>query len=239
MSSAANGHAGNGRKGPSRDNDKPATEFGPEVTGPDLPLDDAPADGRGMLSKLALSLMGCRPELSMAREREVTMNGTTAKVKAGEQVLQALLFGHITGLTGPKELPNAKSEADKITYGLKGNIEGINVLTGEMFKAAVLYLPGGFHDMFLAEMEAGLQGGDANTQIAFSLEFWSIPSDNPRGYSWKAVNKMPMQKHDPLARLRQRALQGVTIKALPAPAEKVVPESDGQKVWEKPAAPAA
>lgn len=182
--------------------------------GHDIPVDDGEMDGRSQLSKLALSLMGVRPELSIAREEVIDGR----KVKAGRDVLQAVIFGAITGLTGPKELPNAKTEADKYTYGLKGSIEGVNAISGEMYKAAILYLPAGFHDMFLAEMESALKAGDVNTQIAFALEFWSIPSDNPRGYSWKAVNKMPMEKRDPLARLRQRAMQGVTIKALAAPA---------------------
>lgn len=193
--------------------------------GAEIPIDDGPADERSQLSKLALSLMGCQPELSVAKDQII--NGQ--RLKAGTQVHQATIFGEITGLTGPKELPNAKSEADKWTYGLKGRIEGVNVITGEMFKAAVLYLPAGFHDMFLAEMEAGLKTADANTAIVFALEFWSIPADNPRGYSWKAVNKMPMQKHDPLARLRQRALSGTTIKALSLPKGEA---GDGAKLIE-------
>lgn len=174
----------------------------------ELPIEGDP-DGSSMLSRLALSMMGTNPELSQFRPE--------SKEYTGKTILQAVIFGELTGLTGPKELPNAKTEAEKFTYGLKGRIEGINVLTGEMYKAAVLYLPAGFHDMFLAEMETGLAGGDANMLLAFALEFYSIPASNPRGYSWKAVNKMPMEKKDPLARLRQRAMQGVTVKALAAP----------------------
>lgn len=195
-----------------------ATQFGPEVSGPDIPLDD-PSDPRSQLSKLALSLMGCQPELSMAKEQTVTINGQQQRSKVGMPIHQATIFGKINGLTGPKELPNARSEADKYTYGLTGLIEGVNVLTGEMFKGGVLYLPAGFHDMFLAEMQLGLQSGDVNTQIAFALEFWSIPADNPRGYSWKAKSKLPAQKQDPLAGLRARALQGTVIKALPSPTQ--------------------
>lgn len=177
----------------------------------DLPIEGM-ADPRSQLAKLSLGQMGVRPELSLFRQGDP---------ESGKTILQAVIFGEITGLTGPKELPNAKSEAEKYTYGLMGRIEAVNALSGEMFKAAILYLPGGFHEMFLSEIEAGLKGGDVNTVIAFALEFYSIPAGNPRGYSWKAVNKMPVEKRDPLARLRQRALAGTTIKALAAPPVKI------------------
>lgn len=184
----------------------------------DIPLEDGEEDKRSQLTKLALSMMGCQPELSLKRKRKVTIDGIDQEVEVGEEIHQATLFGYITGLTGPKELPNAKNGQDAITFGLVGMIEGLNVRSGEMFKAGVLYLPGGFHDMFLAEMEMGLKSaGAGNVQIAFALEFWSIPADNPRGYSWKAKNKMPMEKSDPLARLRQRALSGTKVVALGGP----------------------
>ena len=183
-----------------------------------IPAGEGENDTRGMLSKLSLSLMGCRPELSLAREQVVMIEGQEQKIKVGKQVLQAVFLGEITNLTGPKELPNAKSEEEKYTYGLAGRIEGINAITGETFRGGVLYLPGGFHDMFLAEVEAGLKAG-GNVSIAFALEFHSIPADNPRGYSWKAVNKMPMEKRDPFRELRKRALQGVQIAALPKPGQ--------------------
>lgn len=168
------------------------------------PSDDLPIEGesdpRQQLTKLSLGMMHCQPELSKHQNRDV---------------LQAIVFGELIGLTGAKELPNAKSEAEKFTYGLIGRIEGINAISGEMFQAGILYLPGGFHDMFLAEMEAQLKMmGEGNVTIAFAMEFYSTPSQNPRGYSWKARNKMPMERRDPLARLRQRALAGTTVKLL-------------------------
>lgn len=226
MTTTSDKPSGNGRKpngGAQADSEqrKGATEFAPGTVADEFPVDDDD-DRRSQLSKLALSLMGCQPELSMAKEQVVTIDGQPQKIKAGTEIHQATIFGYINDLTGPKELPNAKSERDKITYGLKGMIEGVNVRTGEMFKAAILYLPAGFHDMFLSEMEAALKAGDTNTQIAFALEFWSIPSDNPRGYAWKAKNKLPMEKKDPLAGLRSRALKGTTIKALSAPKERPI-----------------
>jgi hypothetical protein len=176
----------------------------------DIPLDGV-SDNRQQLTKLSLGLMGCQPELSVAKDQMIDGQ----RVKAGRDVLQAIIFGEITGLTGPKELPNAKTEAEKFTYGLLGRIEGVNAISGEMFKAAILYLPGGFHDMFLAEIETQLKAApDGHATIVFALEFYSIPANNPRGYSWKAKNKMPIEKRDPLARLRARALAGTTIKQL-------------------------
>lgn len=190
----------------------------------DIPI-DGEEDKRSQLTKLSLSMMGCEPERSLKRKRKVTIGGVEQEVEVGEEIHQATMFGYITGLTGPKELPNAKPGQDAITFGLVGMIEGLNVISGEMFKAGVLYLPAGFHDMFLAEMEMSLKAaGAGNVQIAFALEFWSIPADNPRGYSWKAKNKMPIEKADPLARLRQRALSGTKVAALAAPekAAKVI-----------------
>jgi len=192
-----------------------------EAQANDIPL-DGDEDKRSQLTKLALSGMGCQPELSVARDQMVTINGKEQMMKVGQDVHQATIFGYITGLTGPKELPNAKNGQDAITFGLVGQIEGLNVLTGEMFKAGILYLPGGFHEMFLSEMEMAL-GDGAKPQIAFALEFWSVPAGNPRGYTWKAKNKLPMEKADPLARLRARALAGTKVVALSAPTGKALP----------------
>lgn len=185
----------------------------------EIPIDiEGEADNRSQLTKLSMSMMGCQPELSMKRKRKVTIEGVDQEVEVGEEVHQATIYGYITGLTGPKELPNAKNGQDAITYGLTGMIEGLNVRTGEIFKGGVLYLPAGFHDMFLAEMEMGLKAaGPGNVQIAFALDMFSIPADNPRGYSWKAKSKLPQERHDPLARLRARALAGTKVVALNVP----------------------
>jgi hypothetical protein len=165
----------------------------------DMPI-EGDSDPRQQLAKLSLGMMHTQPELSKTQNKDI---------------LQAIIFGELTGLTGPKELPKAKSDAEKYTYGLVGMIEGVNAITGEMFKAGIVYLPGGFHDMFLAEMESQLKAaGPGNVTVSFALEFYSTPSGNPRGYSWKARNKMPIERHDPLARLRQRALAGATIKQI-------------------------
>lgn len=170
-----------------------------------LPI-DGPADPRAGLTKLSLALMGCQPELS-----KIGVPHT-----GGHEIDQAVVFGELTGLTGAKELPNAKSEDEKYTFGLVGMIEGINIRTGESFQAGVLYLPGGFHDLFLAQMESELASlGKGNVSIKFALKFVSIPAGNPRGYSWKAKNQLPMQKHDPLAQLRARALRDVKLLAGP------------------------
>lgn len=177
-------------------------------------FDDGPTDTRAQLTKLSLAQMGCQPELSLKKKRKVVMDGRETEIEAGEDVLQATIFGQITGLTGPKELPNSKPGVDAITYGLVGRIEALNNITGEMFKAGILYLPTGFHDMFLVEVESQLKNGDGHVSLAFALEFWSIPATNPRGYSWKAKNKLAVEKVDPLARLRARALAGTTIRAL-------------------------
>lgn len=170
----------------------------------ELPI-DGPNDPRAQLTKLSLALMGCQPELSKVG---VPKTG-------GQEVLQAIVFGELIGLTGAKELPNAKSEDEKYTFGLVGRIEGVNAITGEAYQAGILYLPGGFHDMFLAEMEAQIAAaGKGNFTVQFALEFYSIPANNPRGYSWKAKNKMPMKQRDPLEHLRRRALAGSSIRLL-------------------------
>lgn len=173
---------------------------------PEIEVNEGAADNRSQLTKLSLAQMGCQPELSMIS-------------KGGKEVLQAVIFGQITGLTGPKKLPNMQNGQEEITYGLVGRIEAVNVLSGEMFKTAILYLPSGFHDMFLGEAESQIKEGEQNVALAFALEFYSIPATNPRGYSWKAKNKLAMEKTDPLAGLRKRALTGVSIKALAGPNE--------------------
>lgn len=126
----------------------------------------------------------------------------------------ARVYGLLFNVTDRKRLPvgpNDEPGIPKYTYGIVGQIEALNLATGEIFKGGVFYAPSGFHEMYLSEVQAKLNTNEIGAGIQFAHEYHAISDGNPSGYSWRIVNLMPMDRHDPLASLRRRALAGSTI----------------------------
>lgn len=165
-------------------------------------------DPRVVNSRLSLAIMGCRPELSKFPPAQLDDMGIKNNNSA---VVQCRIYGKTFGLTGPKKLdPTAIDSA--ITYGLVGFNEGLNLLTGEFYKGGILYLPEGFHDDALSEVELLVESsGNGKFEITYAWEFESFPAKNPSGYSWRAKSLTPIRRDDPLLSLRQRALRGLTV----------------------------
>lgn len=66
------------------------------------------------------------------------------------------------------------------------------------------YLPKGFHEACLSELQSRIDQGDESPAIPFNLEMWAVPASNPAGYSYLGVNLNPVLRDpaDPLERMR-------------------------------------
>ncbi len=106
----------------------------------------------------------------------------------------------------------------KVFYPLTGRFEGINPENGTKTRSGVLYLPTGIHETYEAAVRK-LEEGDS---IRFAIEIRAVRAENPAGYSYEAVDLLPMQEVDPLSEIANR----VTAKQVAAGTEtKALPES--------------
>lgn len=89
---------------------------------------------------------------------------------------------------------------------LLGEFMGLNYKTGEYFQAGKLYLPGGFHEMIVAnvegEGEVDEKGRPLFNSVEFALEVSAVPATNPIGYSYSAKPLVEVKKEsDAMERL--------------------------------------
>jgi hypothetical protein len=70
------------------------------------------------------------------------------------------------------------------------------------------YLPKGFHEACLSELQSRIDHDDPSPAIPINLEFWSEPAGNPAGYSYLAVNLNPIVRDpsDPMEQMRRVSL---------------------------------
>lgn len=95
----------------------------------------------------------------------------------------------------------------KVFYPLTGRFEGINPETGTKTRSGVLYLPTGIHETYEAAVRK-LEEGDS---IRFAIEIRAVRAENPAGYSYEAVDLLPLQEVDPLSEIANK----LTAKAAP------------------------
>ena len=123
----------------------------------------------------------------------------------------------------------------KVFYPLTGRFEGINPETGTKTRSGVLYLPTGIHETYEAAVRK-LEEGDS---IRFAIEIRAVRAENPAGYSYEAVDLLPIQEVDPLTeianKLSQKQAETKQIEAPKAPepqtqAKAVPPTQAGKPV---------
>jgi hypothetical protein len=96
-------------------------------------------------------------------------------------------------------------QAGNAFEAILGNFEGVKGKTGEVFNAAMLYLPGGIHEMISEPVKHATQDKDGKPimgSLTFSIDLYTVPSSNAAGYSYEAVSNIPIAKLDPFAELR-------------------------------------
>lgn len=82
----------------------------------------------------------------------------------------------------------------KVYFALRGRFEAVNAEDGEKTRSGVLYLPGGIHETYQAAVE-NLEEGES---IRFAIELRAVRAANPAGYSYEAVDLLPVKEVDPL-----------------------------------------
>lgn len=103
-----------------------------------------------------------------------------------------------------------------------GEFMGLNYKTGEYFSAGKLYLPGGFHEMIVTnvegEGEVDEKGRALFNAVEFALEISAVPATNPIGYSYAAKPLVEVKKEsDAMERLMA---QMTPLPQLVAPAKE-------------------
>lgn len=111
---------------------------------------------------------------------------------------------------------------------LVGQFFAKNLQTGSEWRSGVAYLPAGYHEPIVEEIERQIERrklaeDDPNhrskfepVQVEFSMQFDAQPAKNPSGYSYVAANLLPISKATPLQALLDRSVASGQLQ-LPAP----------------------
>lgn len=146
------------------------------------------------IGKMSLTKLGCIP--SEAKESD-------------NPVRLCVIFGQANGLKQGED-----KQRGRIWTALKGRFEGVNLKTGGRFTAGLLFLPDGIQDSIESAVSQISAEGNEGMSVKFGLELRSVKSTNPAGYSYQALNVMPMESGDELSPLRQAILDNMKAKNL-------------------------
>jgi hypothetical protein len=113
-------------------------------------------------------------------------------------------LGTIRGIaTGAKVKVDQSGNAFE---AILGSFEGVRGKDGMIMNSAMLYLPGGIHEMISEPVKRATldaEGKPIMGSLTFSIDLFTIPSTNAAGYSYEAISNIPIAKTDPFAELRQ------------------------------------
>jgi hypothetical protein len=99
--------------------------------------------------------------------------------------------GRICVIAGKATGIKTGEDADgKIWSALIGTFQGTDLKTGETYRSGKLFLPSGIHEPIEAAVK---QIGDSGGTVNFAVEFRRVEASNPIGYSYQAVNLLPME----------------------------------------------
>jgi hypothetical protein len=124
-----------------------------------------------IISKMSVKSLGCKP------------TGGDPKDPSKPNIL-CIIAGKASGIKMGEDANG------KVWSALTGNFWGQNLATGGTFRSGKLFLPSGIHET----LEAAVQGlPEAGGVIKFAMKFQSVEAKNPIGYSYQAVNLMPIE----------------------------------------------
>lgn len=153
---------------------------------------------------ITLSRIGCDPRAAVAN---------TKAGEAPKEVCVARIAGHATG-TGVDT-----DKTGQVYVHAAGQFAATNMQTGAQYRAGKLYLPGGFHEMVVSEIEKTRESG---APVEFAIEIWAVSADNPIGYSYVGRPLFAPAKADPLmqlaARMNEAPIPASLGRTRPAPA---------------------
>jgi hypothetical protein len=147
-----------------------------------------------ILPKLALKSMGAQP--------------AKGSIKDGEAIRLAAIYGTVS-----------HHECIQTTFGdserFRGDFEGVNIATGEIYRSSSLFLPAIVEDMMIEALEAAGEG----KKVEFALEIGAEYSEKGNtGYAYSVRPLRKLQESDALRTIREEVAGH--LKALPAPAKK-------------------
>ena len=149
-----------------------------------------------MVGKLTISNLGCIP---------------AAAVVEGQSSPIARIYGIASGI---KQVVD-KNRGD-VYESITGDFEGVNLKTGAIYQASVLYLPSGIHGLLENAVKSTVDadtGKQSYNSVKFALEIAVVKAKNPAGYSYEAKSLVPAVVDDPLAEMRA-AIGGHTAKQI-------------------------
>lgn len=126
--------------------------------------------------------------------------------KAGKRHLLGTIMGTASRI---KNKVDAKGE---VFEAIVGDFEGTKA-DGNVVKSGLLYLPSGIHEMLADPLKE-----DDAKPIDFAMRIFTVPADNPIGYSYLVEPVLPPSAADPLAHIREA--MGKQIALLDAPKEE-------------------
>lgn len=182
---------------------------------PDLPDEDE-QDYRIYGARLSLGQMGVQ---GMVVKLPPAQRKALGYPETGP-VPMADIYGIVRSLTDPKKLPMKDGETEqRYCRGLVGKLEGRNLATGEFFSGGAGYLPSGFHDECVSDVEHKLAQAGPGGEVRIGWRFVCVQDGNLSGFTWKAISLVPVDKNDPVIPMRTKSLKlstDATMKALSA-----------------------
>jgi hypothetical protein len=153
----------------------------------------AQPDANGIVSKLTAATLGCKPEIVKGKA-----NGTEAPLYR--------MMGQASGIKETKDING------EVIYGLTGDFEATNLVTGETMRSGVAFLPPGIHEMILKPLDDGLADNNGRFTVAFAMDIFTVAAPNKSGYTYKAKDLLPASRVDPFADMKEK----IGEKPLPA-----------------------
>ena len=145
-------------------------------------------EGPTLLTKMSVATMGCPAKKILGYGDEV------------RTLPLARILGVATGIKVKED-----KNSGYVHIAIVGEFEGINMHTGEVFRAAVLYLPAGIHELLEGPLRA-----NKDASIEFALDIAAVRATNAAGYSYAAKPHVEARENDKMAALRN------SMPALPA-----------------------
>lgn len=129
------------------------------------------------------------------------------------------VYGWVNGSRKTSDIEDKEERAKSEKYGawecLIGNMECVNLLTGEISRSGQCFLP-----QFAVDLVVGQLGGDVE-RVKFAYEVAAKFDDqNPTKYTYVVTSLIEPEENDPLADI---------AKSLPAPAAKQLENKSSKK----------
>jgi hypothetical protein len=124
--------------------------------------------------------------------------GIVVQTKKAEPIV--LFIGQATGIKTVDD-PN---HVGNTFIALTGAFKATNLQTGVVYRSGIMYLPSGFHDAVVDQLDREFGDGTSDHRpVEFALEISAVPANNPIKYSYEAKSLLPPARDAGFARLER------------------------------------